>query len=59
MAPFPTFIPVMKRNIPATRPTKDKMDKNATILEAWIEGVQLGSLIILMLIVICNSMELS
>lgn len=52
-------IPVMKRHIPPTRPTKDKLDKDASILEAWIEGVQLGSLMILMLITFCNSMALS
>jgi hypothetical protein len=40
--------------LPPGTPTRASMTLNAVILEAWVEGLQLGALVILMLIVICN-----
>lgn len=38
----------------AAKPTKSDMSQMGLIVEAWAEGLMVGSLVILMLIVVCN-----
>ena len=53
MAPLLSLTLIERGPLPGT-PTKASMSVSADIVEAWAEGFQLGGLIILMLIVICN-----
>lgn len=54
MAPASSSLSWIGRREAAGTPTKSSMTVNADIVEAWAEGFQLGALIILMLICICN-----
>lgn len=45
---------VIKRAANTTIPTKSSLTLEGKILEAWGEGFNVGALIILLLIVICN-----
>jgi len=57
MAPLHTVSVVEKRlPIPETmnEPTRDSMTREGGFLEAWAQGYNVGSLVILILIVFCN-----
>ena len=57
MAPISNDILVKRLPVPSTRtspPTRSGLTEEGGFLEAWAQGYNVGSLIILILIVFCN-----
>jgi hypothetical protein len=56
MAPRSIDVRGLRKRLPRseTPPTRENLSKEGGFLEAWAQGYNVGSLIILILIVLCN-----
>ena len=52
--PFPLALPLDHVSARSSPPTRDSLSVEGGFLEAWAQGYHVGSLVILLLIVICN-----
>jgi tetrahydromethanopterin S-methyltransferase subunit B len=56
MAPLSIDVMGLRKRLlgPETPPTRENLSKEGGFLEAWTQGYNVGSLIMLILIVLCN-----
>jgi tetrahydromethanopterin S-methyltransferase subunit B len=56
MAPLSIDMLALRKRLPGSEnaPTRENLSKEGGFLEAWAQGYNVGSLIILILIVFCN-----
>lgn len=52
--PWAALRPRAEADPPRVKPTKSDMTQLGLVVEAWGEGLNVGALVILMLIVVCN-----